>query len=405
MLRHLLAVRAEGARRTKLGQQRRASASNRGGAATTARSSWKGRGKAVGRPNESASTSSGKEEEELKSSSEDVYISACDYGFHDNSGVYDERGTTTPSNVFDLAVKNFKQEWAALQKSIAERSDYEEMTDSGWADTPSANDDLYGSVMDEDLCFNFQDELKKLTLDDEKVYQRELKRQKDPNYFAKKSWIVKGPYIVLCWLLDRVYSKERPIQRFWFLETVARMPYFSYISMLHLYETLGWWRRGAGVKKVHFAEEWNEFHHLLIMESLGGDEAWIDRFAGYHAAVIYYWVLDLLWMISPFLAYQFSELLESHAVDTYSEFVEENEALLKSLPAPAIARQYYQNEDLYMFDEFQTAQTTSNKRRPEINTLFDTFSNIRDDELEHVKTMVACQNSKYAVRSPHDHQR
>jgi hypothetical protein len=31
----------------------------------------------------------------------------------------------------------------------------------------------------------------------------------------------------------------RPIQRFWFLETVARMPYFSYISCIHLYETLG----------------------------------------------------------------------------------------------------------------------------------------------------------------------
>jgi ubiquinol oxidase len=31
-------------------------------------------------------------------------------------------------------------------------------------------------------------------------------------------------------------------QRFWFLETVARMPYFSYITMLTLYESLGWWR-------------------------------------------------------------------------------------------------------------------------------------------------------------------
>lgn len=30
--------------------------------------------------------------------------------------------------------------------------------------------------------------------------------------------------------------KHRPIARFWFLETVARMPYFSYISMLHFYE-------------------------------------------------------------------------------------------------------------------------------------------------------------------------
>lgn len=37
----------------------------------------------------------------------------------------------------------------------------------------------------------------------------------------------------------------RPIQRFWFLEMVARMPYFSYITMLHLYETFGWWRAGG----------------------------------------------------------------------------------------------------------------------------------------------------------------
>ena len=38
--------------------------------------------------------------------------------------------------------------------------------------------------------------------------------------------------------------------RFWVLETVARIPYFAYISMLHLYETLGWWRAGASLRKV-----------------------------------------------------------------------------------------------------------------------------------------------------------
>ena len=39
-----------------------------------------------------------------------------------------------------------------------------------------------------------------------------------------------------------------------FLETVARMPYFSYISMLHLYESLGWWRAGAELRKVRVCE-------------------------------------------------------------------------------------------------------------------------------------------------------
>lgn len=56
--------------------------------------------------------------------------------------------------------------------------------------------------------------------------------------------------------------------RFWILETVARMPYFAILSVLHLYETFGWWH-ASELRKVHFAEDWNELHHLLIMESLG----------------------------------------------------------------------------------------------------------------------------------------
>ena len=70
----------------------------------------------------------------------------------------------------------------------------------------------------------------------------------------------------------------------------------------HADESLGWWRRSAEIKRVHFAEEWNEFHHLLIMEALGGDQKWSDRFAAQHAAVLYYWVLVGLWLFSPSIA-------------------------------------------------------------------------------------------------------
>ena len=59
-------------------------------------------------------------------------------------------------------------------------------------------------------------------------------------------------------------SVERSFARFWALETVARMPYFAYLSALHLYETLGWWRR-SDYLKIHFLQTWNEQHHLLIM--------------------------------------------------------------------------------------------------------------------------------------------
>ena len=63
---------------------------------------------------------------------------------------------------------------------------------------------------------------------------------------------------------------------------------------------------------------------------------------------------------------------------------------------------YYRDGDLYMFDEFQTGQVPEH-RRPVMDTLFDTFVAIRDDEAEHVKTMVACQRpeTQEEILSPH----
>lgn len=77
-------------------------------------------------------------------------------------------------------------------------------------------------------------------------------------------------YEIGCKMLDLFYD-GRPLERFWFLETIARIPYFVYVSALHLYESLGWWREPT-LRKIHAAEEWNEMHHLLIMESLGGNK-------------------------------------------------------------------------------------------------------------------------------------
>ncbi|KAH8063733.1 hypothetical protein JL722_2919 [Aureococcus anophagefferens] len=208
-------------------------------------------------------------------------------------------------------------------------------------------------------------------------------------------WVVKAPYVVLCAFLD-AWFEDRPIARFWFLETVARMPYFAYISMLHLYETLGWWRRSAEAKRVHFAQEVNEFHHLLVMESLGGDRRWADRFFAQHAAIIYYWVLIALWLLSPTTAYTFSELIEAHAVDTYGEFVDANAAALGALEAPAIARAYYGSDASGRLDDMRTPE----RHRAYAATRLDVFENIRDDEQEHVATAAACADPDVVLRAP-----
>ncbi|KAK7301810.1 hypothetical protein RJT34_12686 [Clitoria ternatea] len=66
-------------------------------------------------------------------------------------------------------------------------------------------------------------------------------------------------------ILDILYH-DRHYARFFVLETIARVPYFAFMSVLRMYESFRWWRR-ANYLKVHFAESWNEMHHLLIMDN------------------------------------------------------------------------------------------------------------------------------------------
>ena len=90
--------------------------------------------------------------------------------------------------------------------------------------------------------------------------------------------------------------------------------------------------------QIHFAEEWNELHHLQIMESLGGDQYWIDRFAAQHAAVFYYWVLVFFFAFSPELAYVFSELVEvglPHSHACHASLVQAHNNALRHAEASA----------------------------------------------------------------------
>lgn len=128
------------------------------------------------------------------------------------------------------------------------------------------------------------------------------------------------------------------------------------------------------------------------MESLGGDARWADRALAAHASLFYYWGMVLSYVLSPPLAYAFSELVEGHADDTYTQFVEENEEKLKALAAPRVALEYYKSGDLFYFDELVTA-ADGERRRPEVRNLYDVFSAIRDDEQEHIRTMRSCRDS------------
>ena len=174
-------------------------------------------------------------------------------------------------------------------------------------------------------------------------------------------------------VIDKVY-KDRDYARFYVLETVARVPYFSFVSVLHMYESLGIWRK-ADYLETHFAQTMNEYHHLLIMEDLGGDARFVDRFFAQHTAFVYYWLTCLLYVVSPRMAYNLSEQVEEHAYHTYDEFLKHNEKIL-SIQMPTVTASTYYSD---------------------VENMYDVFVNIRNDEGDHVKTMQDCQNDTLNV--------
>merc|ERR1719453_2370366 len=217
----------------------------------------------------------------------------------------------------------------------------------------------------------------------------------DEGIYKFNKFLIDTVYEFICLIYDKNDLTKNTIEectsRFYVLETVARVPYFAYLSVMHLRESLG--SRVPGDKdrmRTHYAEADNELHHLLIMESLGGNTSVVDRTLAQTMAFGYYWYVIAVYSISEQAAYHLSELIEDHAYNTYDGFLTKNEAKLKTLPVPDIARAYYEEDNPYLFDKFCTVKDGSDdmsSRRPRLESLYDVFVNVRDDEREHWKTL------------------
>ena len=125
-------------------------------------------------------------------------------------------------------------------------------------------------------------------------------------------------------IIDFLYHNH-PIQRFWVLETIARAPYFAFLSVLHLRESLG--LRGEEhlyLMKEHFAQTLNETEHLEYMESIGGADRWIDRLFAWHLVLVYYWIMVGYYYLNPLDAYHLNAGIEFHATETYLNYLWEH---------------------------------------------------------------------------------
>jgi hypothetical protein len=138
-----------------------------------------------------------------------------------------------PASGFILGGKNFMREGSSIIEQVL--ADYFGITSKSYIPRSERPPD----------CLGF-------TLDDVKVKEAELRREARPGGEVETNPVARALYDVGCFALDELFV-GRPIARFWFLETIARIPYFSYVSMLHLYESFGWWR-GIELRRVHNAE-------------------------------------------------------------------------------------------------------------------------------------------------------
>ena len=289
-------------------------------------------------------------------------LSPCDYGYR--ASVRSMKNCKIPKSVFQMARDNIHREVRYAKEGFVKTQQSQYWTGS----------------QDMKRKRHLRNSVAQLRLDNGLVWRREASR--DQVDAPKPLYAV---YYILCWFIDGFF-RDRPIQRFWFLETVARMPYFSYVAILHMYETLGWWSIDSQLRAIHNEEDANEGNHLLIMESLGGNARWSDRFIAHHSAMLYYAVLVVLFLVSPKTAYNSSELLEMHAVDTYSQFLAENEDALRSLPPPLSALEYYNARSA-------TASRGIAAGPDAVENLYDVFEAICSDERVHADSMRVLKNT------------
>jgi ubiquinol oxidase len=196
-------------------------------------------------------------------------------------------------------------------------------------------------------------------------------------------------------LIDALFQLS--YRRFYVLEEIARVPYYSFVSVFQFYQWLGV-NPPLSIVKLHFKQTVNETWHLLIMKELGGGDNIFDRIVFRIISFFYYWFNILLFFISPKLAYYMMELIEEHAFASYIQFINENKIELKSKPLLPIAKEYFYNYSDQMKQNEKTGKEQEIKLKPETVTNLDKsltdeenylklFEIIAQDELEHSNSL------------------
>lgn len=133
--------------------------------------------------------------------------------------------------------------------------------------------------------------------------------------------------------MDRVYGKERTLEKFRVLELVARVPYqawenVAYVAVTHTARQPGFARRVFDRVRVSRWEQDNEQWHLLILEELVGaapQGSWFrSRVIPQILAFGYYQLSWVTYAIKPAWSYRLNADFEDHAEHEYALLVDEH---------------------------------------------------------------------------------
>lgn len=177
-------------------------------------------------------------------------------------------------------------------------------------------------------------------------------------------------------IIDGIYNQS--YNKFYMLETIARIPYFSYLSTLHLYQSLGL-HPALELLDLHYKETVNEQYHLMVMEELCGVVRWYEILILRFVSIIYYLLAFLLYILCPTSGYYLMEVVETYAANSYTKFLNKNEKELKSTLASGFSLKYFFSAKGRMVE--------TDKDKNYKPTLYDVFVSIRNDELVHTSDM------------------
>lgn len=147
-----------------------------------------------------------------------------------------------------------------------------------------------------------------------------------------------------------VYGKKPSYEKFKAVEVIARIPYQSWESVAYTYLTAFYSdeHRAMRLSRVlpfaRHAQD-NETMHVVVISQLvrtHGTNSFIRHtLIPLVFSFFYYWAVWILSLIDRRIAFELNFLFESHAYAQYTQFLSENEALLKSRPVDSAYLKFY----------------------------------------------------------------